>query len=164
MLRMFLPVTFVVGQRPWSPESLFGDGVFQSLPLDLPEAAEARRTWIEELSDAVLAPEVGGPERAAAELAGRFRLSPGQIHDAVAAAQTRALWEKSEHPWLTLPDLYWGCREQCSHRLGSLARQVTTGFGWDDLILPVKQRSQLSELETAIRNASGVLQDWNFQS
>ena len=164
MLRMFLPVTFVVGQRPWSPESLFGDGVFQSLPLNLPEAAEARRTWIEELSDAVLAPEVGGPERAAAELAGRFRLSPGQIHDAVAAAQTRALWEKSERPWLTLPDLYWGCREQCSHRLGTLARQVTTGFGWDDLILPAKQRSQLSELETAIRNASGVLQDWNFQS
>ena len=26
-LRAFSPVTFIVGQRPWSPESLFGDGV-----------------------------------------------------------------------------------------------------------------------------------------
>jgi SpoVK/Ycf46/Vps4 family AAA+-type ATPase len=45
-----------------------------------------------------------------------------------------------------------------------LARQVTTEFGWDDLVLPQKQRSQLRELETAIRNAGGVLQDWNFES
>jgi SpoVK/Ycf46/Vps4 family AAA+-type ATPase len=41
---------------------------------------------------------------------------------------------------------------------------VKSGFGWDDLVLPEQQRSQLRELETSIRNASGVLADWNFQS
>ena len=41
---------------------------------------------------------------------------------------------------------------------------MTTGFGWADLILPATQRNQLRELETAIRNARGVLDDWNFES
>ena len=158
------PLTFVVGQRPWLPEHLFGEGVFQSIALDLPDAADAQRIWAEALEDVPLEPDTGGPDRAAIELAGRFRLSPGQIQDAVAAAQARALWEKPRGSSLSLSDLYRGCREQCSHRLGALTRQVTTTFGWKDLVLPEKQRTQLRELETAIRNASGVLEDWNFQS
>jgi hypothetical protein len=164
LTRSFSPVTFVVGQRAWVPESHFGQGTFQSIPLDLPEAGNARRIWAMELRDAPLDPDTGGPDAAAAELAGRFRLSAGQIHDAVAAARTRALWDKTEGSLLTLADLYGGARDQCSHRLGALARQVRTGFGWDDLVLPDKQRSQLRELETAIRNAQGVLHDWDFQS
>jgi hypothetical protein len=164
VLRTFAPVSFIVGQRPWSPDGLFADAVFHDIAIGLPDVVSAHRMWAEELSDTPLAPEVGGRARAAAELAGRFRLSPGQIRDAVAAAQTRALWQRSEGAPLTLQDLYRGCREQCSHRLAALARPVTTGFGWDDLILPPKQRSQLRELENAIRHASGVLQDWNFQS
>ena len=163
-LRGLSPVIFVIGHRRWAPEGVFGEGVFQSVGLELPDAQEARRVWMEELADVPLAPEVGGVEGAASELAGRFRLSAGQIHDAVAAEQTRALWQKPDGASLTLADLYRGCREQCSHRLGTLARPVTTTFGWDDLILPPKQQSQLRELETAIRNSSGVLQDWNFQS
>jgi ATP-dependent 26S proteasome regulatory subunit len=158
------PVTFVIGHRRWAPERLFSDGVFQSIGLELPDAKDARRIWMEELADVALAPDVGGAEAAATELSGRFRLSAGQIHDAVAAEQTRALWEKAEGASLTLADLFRGCREQCGHRLGTLARQVTTTFGWDDLILPAKQQSQLRELERAIRNSSGVLEDWNFQS
>jgi SpoVK/Ycf46/Vps4 family AAA+-type ATPase len=74
------------------------------------------------------------------------------------------LWETPELSPLTLLDLYRACREQCSQRLRALARRVTTAFGWDDLVLPEQQRGQLRELETAIRNASGVLEDWNFQS
>jgi AAA+ superfamily predicted ATPase len=158
------PVTFLIGHRAWSPEGLLGDGVFQSVALDLPDAAEARRIWARELALVGLAPELGGAEGAAAVLAGRFRLSPGQIHDAVATARTRSLWDNSEGAPLTLEKLYAGAREQCGHRLATLARHVTSGFGWDDLILPPKQRSQLQELETSIRNASGVLEDWDFQS
>jgi hypothetical protein len=164
VLGTFSPVSFVLGQRAWSPEGIFGEAVFHSVPVGLPDVASAQRIWVEELIDTPLAPEAGGRARAAAELASRFRLSAGQIRDAVAAAQTRALWYHPANAALTLHELYRGCREQCSQRLGALARQVTTEFGWDDLVLPVKQRSQLRELETAIRNAGGVLQDWNFES
>jgi hypothetical protein len=163
-LRTLGPVTFLIGHRTWSPEGLLGDGTFQSVALDLPDAAEARGIWARELAEVGLAPELGGAEDAAAVLASRFSLSPGQIHDAVATARTRSLWNQAEGGPLTLQELYAASREQCSHRLATLARHVTSEFGWDDLILPPKQRSQLHELEAAIRNASGVLGDWNFQS
>lgn len=163
-VQTFSPVTFVTGQRPWMPEGLFTDGSFQSVFLDLPELAEARQIWASALRDAPLAPDTGGAETASGELAARFRLSPGQIHEAVAAAKTRALWDRPGSPALTLTDIYRGARDQSSPRLGSLARPVTTDFGWNDLILPDKPRDQLRELETAIRNATGVLQEWDFQS
>ncbi len=162
--RRFSPVTFVVSQRPWTPQGVFADGMLQSVVLDVPTAADARKIWADELGDVTLHFEAGGTGGAAQELSGRFSLSPGQIRDAVATARTRALWEKPERPSLTLGDLYRGARDQCSHRLGTLANQVTTTFGWDDLILPDRQRNQLRELEAAIRNASGVLEDWNFRS
>jgi SpoVK/Ycf46/Vps4 family AAA+-type ATPase len=163
-LRLLPSVTFVVGQRPWSPEGLFHDGTFLSVAIPLPDIGIARRIWTEALADEELDPALGGPAEAAAEMAGRFTLSPGQIHDAVGAARTHTLWQRSGRVPLALGDLYRGCRDQCSHRLGTLARPVVTGFGWDDLVLPPMQRSQLRELETTIRNASGVLDDWNFQS
>jgi hypothetical protein len=163
-LRMFGPVTFILSQRPWVPENLFGDGVFQSVVLNRPDAARARNLWIDALGGTPLAEEVDGPAHAATELAARFNLSPGQILDAVAAARTRALWEKPDDPRLTQTDLYRACRDQCSNRLEALARQVTTGFGWDDLKLPENQLGQLRDLEKAIRNSTGVLQDWDFQS
>ncbi len=158
------PVSFVIGENPWSPEGIFQEGVFHEIRLDAPRAGEARRIWFAELAGEDLHPDVGGPALAAEELAGRFTLSPGQIHDAVAAARTRALWQASGRLPLTLTDLYRGCRDQCSHRLGRLTNQVITTFGWDDLVLPPKQLSQLKELETSIRNSSGVLEDWNFRS
>jgi hypothetical protein len=146
------------------PASLFPDGVFQSVGLEIPDVAGSRAIWTEALAGVALDRSAGAAADAAQEVANRFHLSAGQIHDAVAAARTRALWRQPEGAALTLADLYRACREQCSHRLGVLARRVTTSFGWPDLILPPMQCSQLRELETAIRNASGVLEDWNFES
>lgn len=162
-LQMSSSVTFLIGEHPWSPERTFRDGVFQTVGLALPENSEARRTWNEELAGEVLDPELGGPDQAARQLAARFTLSPGQIHDAVASARTQSLWQKGRTP-LTLSDLYRGCRQQCGHRLARLATPVTSELGWDDLILPEKPLSQLRELETSIQNATGVLQDWDFAS
>jgi hypothetical protein len=163
-LRSLGRITFLIGHRPWSPEGLLGDGTFQSVALDVPDAAEARRIWARELAQVQLAPEAGGTEAVAGVLAGRFRLSPGQIHNAVATARTRSLWDRSEPAPLTIEELYIGSREQCGQRLAALARHIVSEFGWDDLILPPQQRSQLHELETAIRNATGVLEDWDFRS
>jgi hypothetical protein len=156
-------VTFLTGERPWSPEGIFRDGVFQRVALDLPDSKEARRIWTEELADEILDPALGGSYKAAGQLAASFSLSPGQIHDAVAAARTETLWQTGRAP-LTLPDLFRGCRQQCGHRLAKLASPVSSGLGWDDLVLPERQISQLRELEISIQNSSGVLQDWDFAS
>jgi len=162
-LQISSSVTFLIGERPWSPEKVFRDGVFQRIALDLPDKSVARRIWIQELADEVLDPELGGPDQVADRLAATFSLSPGQIHDAVAAARTQTIWTTGSAP-LKLHDLYRGCRQQSGHRLAKLATQVSSELGWKDLILPEKQFTQLGELEQAIRNSSGVLQDWDFAS
>jgi len=156
-------VTFLIGERPWTPEGVFRDGVFQSIALTLPTTLEAQQIWSQELAKEILDPDLGGAYQAAVQLAATFSLSPGQIHDAVAAARTDKLWKAGGAP-LTLRDLYRGCRQQCGHRLAKLATQVSSELSWSDLVLPEKQLSQLSELETSIRNASGVLHDWDFAS
>ena len=156
-------LTFLIGKRPWSPEGIFRDGVFQRIALDLPDQSTARQIWIQELANENLDPKLGGADRVADHLAATFSLSPGQIHDAVAAARIETFW-KSGRAQLTLDDLSRGCRQQFGHRLAKLATQFSSGLGWGDLILPEKQRTQLQELQTAIQNSSGVLEDWDFAS
>jgi hypothetical protein len=161
-LRNTVPIVFVLTRRPWLPETIVRGGAAHSIGLGLPDAAAAKRLWAAQLSNIALEPRTGGTESVARELASRFALSPGQIRDAAATAGLHV--RLTGRPTLTIADLYRGCRDQCSHALASLARHVTTSFGWSDLIVPVTQANQLRELETAIRNASGVLEDWNFGS
>lgn len=156
-------VTFLIGARPWSPDGLFRDGVFHRVGMRLPDSNEARRIWAQELAKEILDPELGGRDEAADQLAARFTLSPGQIHDAIADARTQKLSQSRSTP-LTLATLYKACRQQCGHRLAKLATHFSSTLKWKDLVLPENQLSQLRELETAIKNSSGVLQDWNFAS
>ena len=162
-LEMNSSITFLMGTRPWSPEGIFRDGVFQRVALAMPDHREAQQIWVRELADEVLHSELGSVDQIAGQLAARFTLSPGQIHDAVAAARTEALWQDGRQR-LTLANLYKGARQQCGQRLAKLATQVKSKLGWKDLVLPEKQLSQLRELETSIQNSSGVLQDWDFAS
>jgi hypothetical protein len=155
-------LTFMIGTRPWLPEGIFRDGVFQRVALDLPQSREATHIWIDELENETLDRRLDVKE-VAQQLATRFSLSPGQIHDAIAAARTETLWQ-SGRDYLTIEDLYRGCRQQCGHRLAKLATKVSNKLAWNDLVLPDKQLSQLRELEIAIKNSTGVLQDWNFAS
>ena len=129
----------------------------------MPDRNEARRIWTQKLAVENLDPKLGSPIQVADQLAATFSLSPGQIDDAIAAARMQILWQ-GDQAKLTLQDLYLGCRQQFGHGLAKLATQVSSELGWDDLILPEKQLTQLGELEKAIRNSSGVLQDWDFAS
>lgn len=162
-LQMPSSVIFLTGERPWSPEGIFRDGIFQRVALELPHRDEARRIWSQELAGEVLKLEVGNRETAADQLAASFSLSPGQIHDAIASARTETLWQTGTAQ-LTLDDLYRGCRRQSGHRLAKLATKVASELTWEHLVLPEKQLSQLRELETSIHNSSGVIQEWDFAS
>jgi len=156
-------ITFLMGTRPWSPDGIFRDGVFQRVALQMPDHKEAQQIWARELAAELLDSEIESVDQIAGQLAARFTLSPGQIHDAVAAARTEALWQSGRQR-LSLANLYKGARQQCGQRLARLATHVKSKLGWSDLVLPEKQLSQLRELETSIQNSTGVLQDWDFAS
>src|SRR5581483_7457190 len=76
-------------------------------------------------------------------LASTFRLSGGQIRDAVAMARSLSRWR--DRPLDPL-DLYAACRAQSSGRLDSLAHKIATTYSWNDIVLPADQITQLREI------------------
>src|SRR5206468_1798556 len=81
-----------------------------------------------------------------AALANAFRLSGGQIRDAVAAACDRARSRAAPPVRVTQEDLREACRAQSGRRLAELARRVPPRHTWDDLVLPAEQVEQLREV------------------
>ena len=109
-------------------------------------------------------------------LAGRFRMPHGQIEAAAAAAADRALWREAARAEAsaadgpsrtsgarpTLADFFDAARAQASHNLGELARKVEARYGWEDIVLPPDQLSQLKEICQQVRHRHVVYGDWGF--
>ncbi len=106
-------------------------------------------------------------------LASRFRLTPGQIEEAVCWARNRAIWRAASQsrkteikdPTVakaTLADLFAGARAQCGHELAKLARKIEAKQSWDDIVLPPDQLSQLREVCDQARYRHLVFGEWGF--
>jgi SpoVK/Ycf46/Vps4 family AAA+-type ATPase len=89
------------------------------------------------------------------ELGSRFRLTPGQIADAVAAAGERAAAP-------TPDDLFAAARTQSGDGLAALARKVTPRRTFADIVLPRDRLAQLVEVCNAVRHRSLVYDEWGF--
>ncbi len=99
-----------------------------------------------------------------AELAGRFRLTPGQITSAVQAAQHRAWLRAGPTAVPDRSDLFDGCRQQSNPGLAQLARKVVSPFGWSDLVLPDVQKGLLRAIESQVRHRHIVYEQWGFEA
>jgi len=152
-------LTFLLGEQPWSPAGLLDslDGFFD-VALGPPDAAAARLLWEERL--AAEAPLTGAIDAGA--LASRFRLTSGQIRDAAALAGNLARWRSPGAGTLTAEDLTTACRAQAGLKLTKVARKVEPGYGWDDLILPPDQRTQLREICDQAEHRHVVFGAWGF--
>ena len=78
-------------------------------------------------------------DEALTALSGRFRLTTGQIRDAVARAHTLAWVRDPQAGRVTPADIDNACRNQAQHRLSSLARKLNIRYVWDDIVLPRQQ-------------------------
>src|SRR5207244_5941219 len=101
------------------------------------------------------------PEPWAAELAGQYRLTPGQIGEAVASAALEAA-VREEPSRVELADLYRASREQSHHRLGELAVKIEPRASWEELILPADQVEQLREICSQVHHQHEVFGQWGF--
>ena len=119
--------------------------------VDFPRPGPARRValWsaVADLPDDV-APET---------LAATYRLTAGQIEDAVATA--RAMGDGT----LTAATIQAGCRAHARHRLDELAREVEPGYDWDDIVLPPDTRAHLEEVAAHVRYRGTVFEEWGFE-
>ncbi len=124
------------------------------LSFPLPDAPLRERLWQEMLS--------GWPleDVHAADLAGRFRLNGGQIHDAVVWAEGIA--RRKGRPAITVKDIEEAIAFVCLPTLDGLARPILPRHTWDELILPTDVLTHLREFAAAIRRREQVYDRWGF--
>ena len=95
-------------------------------------------------------------------VAGRFRLTGGQIHDAVLDARHRARQRPPRQQAITVDDLFAAARARTSGQLIDLAKKIDVRHTWDDLVLPDDQIAQLHEMCDQMRYRPLVLGEWGF--
>ena len=149
---------FVSGERAWEPGADFHDKRFISVEFPMPSYPDRRQLWEKFWNNHVqLAADVD-----LNDLADKFRLSGGQIRDAVTMAQNLALWQDPEQGLITAHELYSACRQQSRHKLSTLAHKIQPKYNWDDIVLPRDQMDQLREICYFVKHHHTVLDKWGF--
>ncbi len=152
-------LTFLGTQKTWEPSGLFAEHLFLQVELPMPDAGVRARLW-ESLvggEDAALAPGADWDE-----LAVKFRLTPGQMRDALTTAHNRARLRGEERPVITPADLHAGCRAQSNQRLAAAARKLSPRHSWADITLPPNELAQLREMCAQLRHRRTVYGSWGF--
>jgi AAA+ superfamily predicted ATPase len=149
---------FLAGERDWQPRGMWHDKPFVNIELPIPAYSLRRRLWESQWDgDSTLAADVD-----LSDLAGKFRLTGGQIRDVVALARNLAQSRDPGNELVTTQDLYTACRKQFRGTLGTLARKVQPKYEWPDIILPKDQIEQLHEICSYVKYYHTVYGDWGF--
>lgn len=153
----FAWLTFIGSEKPWEPAGLFGQHRFLTLEMPLPDVTARAELW------RVLATQHGidlGPS-SCAELAAKFRLSPGQMKKAITTARDQAHL-RADQSEITLEDVHAGCRAQSNQRLATLSRKLNPAFTWADIVLPPNAMNQLRDICGQMQHRQTVYGNWGF--
>ena len=161
-------ITIFTGKLAWEPQSLAAFGV---IPIDfeVPGFHGRHQCWESELS------RLGFPIDAKdlEMLAGRFRLTPLQIKQAVRTAQASSEWRRARAgsqgntapaslPSPSLDELSAAARSQSGHELAGLAHKIEPRYGWADLVLSPDPKAQLREICSQAECRPLVYGEWGF--
>ena len=149
-------LVFLAGWEPWTLCGTFASCLFQAVELPVPPVPLRTVAWSQGLAGR--APEAGAW---AAELAAQFRLTPGQIHDALELAANQQVMAGAPGE-LTLASLYRASRAQSSHELAELAVKIEPRYCWEDIILPADKIAHLREIGQQVRYRYQVFDAWGF--
>ncbi|MCG8417536.1 MAG: ATP-binding protein [Proteobacteria bacterium] len=120
-----------------------------------PDLSERRELWQRGLRDA--------SADHADEVAWRFRLGSGQIHDAARMFHfLEAARSANGSSGPAIDSLIRACQFQSRHQLGDLAQLVPPQFNWDDLVLPGDSVTQLRSVVAHLRHREVVFDQWGF--
>ncbi len=155
-MRQYGWLCFLSGEKAWAQQAnLFQDMLFQSHHLPVPAAPLRKAAWIYYLRPL----DVENAQVWTEALSGQFRLSPGQIRDAVQFAQCQKALSGSK---ITCADLFTACRSQSNQKLQDMARKISKRARWEDIVLPESQLAQLKEICTQVKHRSQVFGEWGF--
>ena len=151
-------VTFLFGSQPWRPRGLPDRLAFIDRHFPPPDDCARKRHW-EAVSSRGYMLE-GGMDLGA--LASKFRLTHGQIQDALAAAQTLVWLRSPDGGQISAADLDAACRAQSSQTLSGMARKIEPIYTWGEIVLPDDVLTQLREICQRIIHRHRVLGEWGF--
>jgi SpoVK/Ycf46/Vps4 family AAA+-type ATPase len=142
------------------PGRRFRDSDFIRFDFPVPHHELRKEIW-----DAYLPTEIEEREELAAELAGVFQFTEGQVAEAVKGARAIATARSAASPAITSDDLYEASRKQAGRRLVGFARRIepTQGLTLDDVILGEQSKTQLKELLNRVRLRSRLRSQIQFR-
>jgi ATP-dependent 26S proteasome regulatory subunit len=150
-------LTFLAGQAGWEPTAAFRRKTFMRVKFPIPSYVLCKQLWEASLHGLATSQlDLGA-------LANKFRLSAGQIQDAVATARNLALWRESGNGHIEMEDLYAACRTHSHQKLSALALKISPKYTWNDIVLPKEQMSQLRETVNAVKYRHRVYGEWGFE-
>lgn len=149
--RFFGTHIFITTQQRWQTE-IPGAGTLL-LTLQIPDTDEDQRLtlWRHALSGLELSESVDP-----AEMAAKFRFTPGQI--AAAANRARELSQGGVTPEL----LHECCYAQVVVGLNTLATPIKPAYSWEDLVLPESEIKLLKSALTHVKYRHKVYTEWGF--
>ncbi|HWU91518.1 MAG TPA: ATP-binding protein [Kofleriaceae bacterium] len=125
----------------------------QTLPTELKQVA---------LWKAALAQGAGrAPDLDPEALVRRYRLTPGDILEAAAAAGTAAAQRGPGSP-ITAVDITEAVRGRLRHRLKDIADVISTTLEWKDLVLREDVSDRIFELLSVVKHQELVMGQWGF--
>jgi hypothetical protein len=131
---------------------------FYRINLALPGAGARLAHW----KRTVAAQPFPADTAALPDIAAGFRLTYGQIEDAVEVAVANARLSGVDKPSLTASHMRNGCRLVSGRALSRLAQEVEPRARWADIVLPADSLTQLRELCATVRQRAKVLDKWGF--
>jgi AAA+ superfamily predicted ATPase len=146
-------LVFLSGDRAWDARNGWEGKLFIPVEFPIPDYDQRQQLWLASLD--------GQPESAVGALAGKFRLSGGQILEAAGLARNLALWRDGGS--ITGDDLHWACRQVSNQKLVQLARKVKPRYIWADIVLPKDQFEQLREICSYVKHHHVVYGEWGFE-
>jgi SpoVK/Ycf46/Vps4 family AAA+-type ATPase len=160
-------ITILAGAKPWLPAARVPTGTI-TVRFDIPNFKQRRICWQAKLKEAGFT--LNG--RKLDVLAGRFRLTPGQVAEAVTVASNHARWRtgcestrnssQRSNGQPTIDDFLIAARAQSGHDLETLVRKIEPIHAWDDIVLPEETITQLQEICQWIKHRHRVLGEWGF--
>ena len=149
---------FLTGDSTWEPMDALHNSIFVRVELPPPNYTQRTRLWTKALEgyDSDIS------EHCIRSIAGKFRMTGGQIEDAAATALNLARWRNPTSVSINADDLHAACRIQSNRSLSKLARKITPHYRWQDIVLPPDRIEQLREICNYVKYRSVVYDQWGF--
>ncbi len=146
---------FIAARGEWEPIDVNRQRRMLRLSFNIPDYHERYDVWEAAINKYQTALQPADIE----ETSAKFGFTRAQIARAV---QTAVDLAQSRGELVQKADLYAGAQAHANLQLGSLARRIVPRFGWDDLILPPEQMTQLHEMSARLRYSHVVQDEWGF--